>query len=238
LRAGRALGRARKKIAFLYAGDTLPGMRDEILTACKDLFGWSTEDAPSRVLAVTLAELRTAYRVAARATPPATAERQRIDGAYHRILCLLAHQGSKGPTCLALPAPVSETRALPQRPLCLGQFLYYQGRVAWDAVQSALRWQRSSRPRFGELAREWRLLNDDQIRVVRRARRPRERFGDTARRLGYAKRDDLETLAKIQRVSERRIGQYFVEQGALTAAEMCVLVQHQREHNRRYARRA
>jgi len=223
-------------------------MRDELTTAYSSLFQCDSHEASTRLGALTADAIHGAFRRRAKRVHPDRAHvvgeepralterffhleaardrllRQVKDASSHRVRTQREH--------LALPPPEGRTD-LPAHPLCFGQFLYYSGRASWDAVKSALSWQRENHQRLGELARGWRLLTEDQVRVVRRARRPRERFGDTALRLGYLKAHDCNTLVAAQRASHRRVGQYFVELGALSAGELCVLVQRQREHNRR-----
>ena len=146
----------------------------------------------------------------------------------------LATQGLDAPSLPAqgLATQGLDAQGLPAEPLLLGQYLHYSGRVSRDAVEHALLWQRGLRSPFGVLAQQWSFLSDAQVQVIRRARRPGERIGDAGRRLGYLRPEQCETLLWAQRQAHRKLGQFFVEAGLLTAAELCVLVEALRQHNR------
>ena len=63
------------------------------------------------------------------------------------------------------------------------------------------------------------------------------RFGKKAVELGYLKPFQVEALLNHQRTLQKRIGQYFVEQGLLTEEEASRISRNLAKHNRQVSQR-
>lgn len=121
----------------------------------------------------------------------------------------------------------------PSHPLELGHFLYYRGLVPYQALISALVWQRTQRPAIGQIAHTWGWLNETSLQQILTHRGPYCRFGQRAIRLGFLSSFQVRTLLRYQRTLHRRLGEYFVEQGFLNTAQVDSLVQELHKHNSR-----
>ncbi len=123
-------------------------------------------------------------------------------------------------------------RPLPTRPLQFGMFLYYQGIIPFDAVISAIIWQRRQRPNLGKIAKGWGWLDDGQIETILRPSGGAFRFGERAEKLGYLTPLQVRTLLCHQRSRQQQMGHYFVQQGYLDEASLDQLLHQLAEHNR------
>ncbi|NDY41664.1 J domain-containing protein [Dissulfurirhabdus thermomarina] len=121
---------------------------------------------------------------------------------------------------------------VPRRPLPLGLYLYYRGRVPYEAVLEALAWQALRRPRIGELAAARGWLTAAQVARVLRAARAGGRFGERAVTLGLLARAQVQRLLAEQQARQPPIGTYFVERRLLARDELEALARDQRRHNR------
>ncbi len=124
---------------------------------------------------------------------------------------------------------------LPGRTLEFGLFLYYQGLIDYRTLIEALAWQRRQRPNLGDIAQRWGWLTDLQVRAILSARGFVCRFGEKAVTLQYLSDRQLQTLLYYQRSQQKRLGEFFVEQNILTAADIERLVLAQRAHNQHIA---
>jgi hypothetical protein len=113
---------------------------------------------------------------------------------------------------------------LPRRRLRFAEFLYYSGRVSWQAYVAAVAWQRGQRPAIGRLAVDLGLLGQrDVTDLLERRRREgaqAEQLGEFAVRRGFLTRAQLLGLVGRQNRGQRRIGQYFLERALLTPEEL------------------
>ena len=116
----------------------------------------------------------------------------------------------------------------------LGNFLYYSGLIDWMTIVKALIWQRSQRPRVGELARQLGWLTDGEIREVLANRELMEKFGASAVRRQNLTEKQLKALVGYQKVLQKKLGAFFLEQHLFTVAELDELVRRQRAHNAVY----
>ncbi len=124
---------------------------------------------------------------------------------------------------------------LPGRTLEFGLFLYYQRLINYRQLAEALVWQRGQRPNLGDIAQRWGWLNNQEIRNVLASRGPLRRFGEKAVHLQYLSERQLQTLLYYQRSQQKRLGEFFVENKILTAADIDRLVLEQQAHNRHIA---
>ncbi len=122
--------------------------------------------------------------------------------------------------------------AMPRRQLLLGQYLYYTGFISWRTLIRAVTWQRSQRPKMGQIAVQWGLLTHRDVVRILSERTLHEKFGECAKRIGYISGFEHIALIGKQRMLQRMIGEYFVERGLLTDRQMIRLLEHQKLHNR------
>ncbi|HKJ05577.1 MAG TPA: J domain-containing protein [Geopsychrobacteraceae bacterium] len=123
---------------------------------------------------------------------------------------------------------------LPNRPLQLAQFLYYESLIPYAAVISAITWQRQQRPSVGQIAQRWRWLNDKDIDRILKLRSGFSRFGERAQQLGLLNPLQVRTLLLHQRANQKQIGRYFVDHGYITEKNLERLLDKLSEHNLKY----
>lgn len=125
---------------------------------------------------------------------------------------------------------------LPKRRLLIGQFLYYSGCISWRNLIDAIIWQKRQRPVIGHIALNWGMLSSYDIRRILTERnieqRHKEKFGEYAWSKGYITSFEHLALLGKQRLLQRPIGEYFMEQGILCARKIDEIVSKQKVHNR------
>lgn len=146
--------------------------------------------------------------------PPNGSAREGVDSRYTRLYC--------GP--------------VPQVRMRLGNFLYYSGLIDWMTIVKALIWQRSQRPRLGELARRFGWLSEAEILGVLANRELMEKFGASAVRRQNLTEKQLKVLIGYQNLLQKKFGAFFLEERFFTSAELDELVRRQRAHNAACAR--
>ena len=122
---------------------------------------------------------------------------------------------------------------LPRRRLRLAEFLYYSGCISWQSLISSIVWQRSGRPKFGEIARQLQLVSASDMTRVLLARVRHEQTGAAAARLRLITVEDVRRVLTIQRARQRPIGRYFVERERISDPEMTRLLHELFRHNAR-----
>lgn len=120
---------------------------------------------------------------------------------------------------------------LPKRELLFGEFLYYSGSVPWKAYIDSIVWQRQQRPRFGDIAKKWKYINDENIRLVLKNKTIGEPIGETAIRLALLTKLQVKTIILHQRMNQKKIGEYFYIEGYLSKEEINSLYFDYRRHN-------
>lgn len=123
---------------------------------------------------------------------------------------------------------------LPTRPLQFGLFLYYLGIIPFNAVISAITWQRQQRPVLGAIAKRWGWLNDEQIKQIINYRSGGHKFGERAEHLGLLTPLQVRALLLHQRSQQKQMGLYFIEQGFFEEDMLNQLLVQLAEHNRTY----
>ncbi|MCX8070270.1 MAG: J domain-containing protein [Thermodesulfovibrionales bacterium] len=121
--------------------------------------------------------------------------------------------------------------AIPKRELLFGEFLYYSGSVPWKAYIDAIVWQRQQRPRFGDIAKKWKYIDDENIRFVLKNRTIGEPIGETAIRLALLTKLQVKTIILHQRMNQKKIGEYFYIEGYLSKEEINNLYYEFKKHN-------
>jgi len=127
---------------------------------------------------------------------------------------------------------------VPERGLPLGQFLFYSGKISWEALIKAIIWQRKQRPKVGEIAKGWGLLSDEQIMSLITNRKPGEPLGEAAVRLRLLKPHQVNTLLFYQKRLQRPFGEYFLINKILNGNELDASLRSYMTHNARYRRHA
>jgi hypothetical protein len=135
-------------------------------------------------------------------------------------------------------SPLHYHGILPRRRLRLAEFLYYSGRVSWQSLISAIVWQRSVRPKFGELAREMRVITRQELTRILGSKRRHEQTGETARRLRILTSDEVAQILRLQRARHKPIGRYFVEKERMPRVELTSILRELFRHNARYGKDA
>lgn len=240
----------------MFASET---HKQDLFAACRTLFGPQISLSPEFFTYLQPVGIKSAYRKRALETHP---DRARALGSFSHDLqeqflrvqaayeMLLEYLESGGPRA-ARSAPRSEPArpggrrsrprqgsdhffqgSLPSRPLLLGQYLYYSGIISWRTLIDAIAWQRAQRPRIGQLALQWGLLQPDDILRVLRARMFNETFGECARRIGMLTNFEQNALVGRQRLLQPRLGRYFLGRNLFSPHDLVRLVTMQLQHNR------
>jgi len=120
---------------------------------------------------------------------------------------------------------------IPNRQLYIAQFLYYSGIISWNTLIQAISWQRSQRPRFGQIAMKWNILSRNDIIKILREKGYKVKFGEYALRKGYISSFEQMAIIGRQLKLQQPIGEYFIQNGILNSSELRVILKNQRTHN-------
>lgn len=235
---------------------------DALYRACIILFGPEVAVSRGFLLYLELSGVKSAYRRRALSTHPdraaAASEEERkkstelfieTNWAYRELVSYLRERerSSASRTARTLVRPAKAHAAgeyrtvryysgtIPGRALLFGEYLYYTGQVPWNAFVGAIVWQRQQRPRFGEIAKRWRYLNDQDIRRIISRRSLCEPMGETSLRLRLLSRMQVNTVLMHQRMHQKKIGEYFVEHGYLTGEALQEMLLACKRHNLRFS---
>lgn len=121
--------------------------------------------------------------------------------------------------------------ALPERRLLFGHFLYYSGLANWRTIARVLTWQRTERPRIGELGRRFGIFDQDDIRTIMHFKKPFSPFGQTARMLGLLSEQQLRVLIFQQKRLQKKFGAILLEKNLLNDYELRELLYQFECHN-------
>ena len=120
---------------------------------------------------------------------------------------------------------------LPNAELLIGQFLFWCGIISWKTLIEAIVWQKNQRPLFGEIAKNWNILSEDEIRRIIAEKNSKDRIGDYAFQKGYISQFEHLAILGRQRNLQRPIGEYFVDNGHISLETMDSLASEHRRHN-------
>lgn len=120
---------------------------------------------------------------------------------------------------------------LPNCQLLFGRYLYYSGLISLHTIGQALIWQRSQRPRLGEIGRRLGWLNEQDTFTILRRRQDRQLFGELALKLGILTPEQLHIILLHQKNLHKRIGQYFVAKNYWDAVMLEEYIAAHRRHN-------
>ncbi len=128
------------------------------------------------------------------------------------------------------------TGTLPARPLLFGHFLYYSGLVSWQTIIKALVWQRTNRPRLGDIGCRFGWLTPEDIISLLKAP-DGQPFGERAVGKGLLTPQQLKTLLAFQKSQQHRIGEYFVRQRIFEKSRLEDILGRCHAHNYRQSKR-
>ena len=112
------------------------------------------------------------------------------------------------------------TGPMPKTEMRFAQFLYYSKKIDWNTFVQALSWQWKNRPRLGEIAVEKGYLKHADIITILRHSFPGELFGKAAIRLGFLSERELFLLLGHQKLLNKPIGLFFIEQCSFPQSEI------------------
>ncbi|MCK5544170.1 MAG: molecular chaperone DnaJ, partial [Desulfobulbaceae bacterium] len=124
---------------------------------------------------------------------------------------------------------------LPSRRLLLGHYLYYSGIINWRTIIKALVWQRTNRPRLGEIGRNFGWLSETDIPTILKTRKPSKKFGQSAIDLGLLTKIQLKMIIFQQKRLQKKIGEYFTKSRILTHTQLYTYINECRQHNKMLA---
>lgn len=120
---------------------------------------------------------------------------------------------------------------IPQRKLLLGHYLYYSGVINFRNIIQALVWQKTMRPRVGELCLKFGWLTNDDIHLILKHRTFDRPFGRSALNLGLLNVKQVKTILFMQKTLQKKLGEFFIENNILTEQSLEKLLTHHRRHN-------
>ena len=234
----------------------------EVFRACRTLFGSELQLNRDFLFYLQPAGVRSAYRKKAKTTHPdrfaisaiGTRTKQHrlfqdLNQAHQTVQTYLKQRKlfSSGSFSHNYPAYTQAKRRrqdppqrqkqrapLPARPLQFGLFLYYSGVIPFNAVITAITWQRQQRPALGEIAKRWGWLSDKNIHEIINHRSGIHKFGERAEKLGLLNSLQVRTLLFHQRSRQKQMGHYFIEQGYFNEATLNQLLLQLAEHNQTF----
>ena len=121
---------------------------------------------------------------------------------------------------------------LPAQKLLFGRFLYRMGIIEWRQLIMALSWQKSGRPKIGELGIKMGYLDRNSVLMILKNSVKTRTFGVTAYEMGLLTVDEVHDLLQRQKRQEKKIGQFFIEQGMLNSMQLQELLRQCKQHNR------
>jgi len=120
---------------------------------------------------------------------------------------------------------------VPDQVLQIGQFLYYRGRISFDALIASLVWQRKQRPSMGDIALLWGWIDAAGLEKISRACERLRLFGEKAVEMGLLTVFQVNAILLYQQANQDRLGNYFIQHGLSSEEELSLLVEDLKEHN-------
>ncbi len=125
----------------------------------------------------------------------------------------------------------SPNRQIPPRKLLFGHYLFYSGVTNWQTIVNALIWQRTKRPRLGEIAKSFGWLTSSDIVQILKSRQLSDSFGRSAVKLGLLTENQVRLMVFKQQRQQKKFGEYFVHHNLLTSKQLERLIKNFRYHN-------
>jgi len=120
---------------------------------------------------------------------------------------------------------------LPHRRLLFGHFLYYSGLANWRTITRILTWQRTERPRFGELGCRLGMLRQADVSSILQGKVPFQPFGQTAINFGILNDYQIKVLLFHQHRLQKKFGTILLEKGLVSPEELQELLFEFEQHN-------
>ncbi len=125
----------------------------------------------------------------------------------------------------------SPSHQIPPRKLLFGHYLFYSGVTNWQTIVNALIWQRTKRPRLGEIGKTFGWLTSGDIVHILKSRRLSDSFGCSAVKLGLLTENQVRLMVFKQQRQQKKFGEYFVHHKLLTHSQLERLIKNFRYHN-------
>ncbi len=125
----------------------------------------------------------------------------------------------------------SPNRRIPPRKLLFGHYLFYSGVTNWQTIVNALIWQRTRRPRLGEIGKSFGWLTSSDIVHILKSRQLSDPFGCSAVKLGLLTENQVRLMVFKQQRQQKKFGEYFVQHNLLTHSQLERLIKNFRLHN-------
>jgi hypothetical protein len=189
-----------------------------------------------------LARLRKAYRKMAMLTHPDTRRRHNLPDFMHvraafEELSRYVAEAAPGSATRKAEKPAAGAASwywkgqVPDRPLRLGEFLFYSGVIPWDALIKAVVEQKRARPNLGQLAFRVGLVTVEELAFALRRRNRGELLGDALVRLGFLDRATVDELVAEQKRLQRPLGWHLVRMGSIPTSDIPALLVKLWRHN-------
>jgi len=122
------------------------------------------------------------------------------------------------------PAAAFYRGPLPDRRLRFSEYLYFSGLISWQSLIASIVWQRQGRPKFGEIARDFRVLTLEDVLHVLRCKTGLEPTGAAASRLQLLTPQEVTAVLRHQRSLQKPIGRYFLERERMSREQLSRLI--------------
>jgi len=236
-----------------------PDQKEKLLQACEVLFGSHLAISASFLEYIQLSGVKSAYRNRVKETHPDVIARNierlptdidflLVRDSYEQLCHFLDQRGvsSRPGSASPLypragrmpharhhpqPSQPKEYFSLPARRMILGEFLHSLGYCAWSEITQALIWQRRSRPRFGEIACNFGLIDKQDVLTIFQSLQTGSRFGETAVRLGLLTQQQVQRLLRHQQIRQPKIGQFFLQNNLLSQEQLRDALWQLSKHN-------
>jgi len=120
---------------------------------------------------------------------------------------------------------------LPNRRLLFGHFLYYSGLANWRTITRILTWQRTERPRLGELGCRLGMLHQAEVSSILQRKVPFQPFGQTAKNFGILNDYQIKVLLFHQQRLQKKFGTILLEKNLVSQKELQELLYEFEQHN-------
>jgi len=121
---------------------------------------------------------------------------------------------------------------IPRHRLRLGHYLYYSGIITWQNLINAVAFHMRVKPRYGEIAVDWKMLSRSDLMGSLSKRPQGEKIGEYLKRSGMI--SDFQHLAILgkQKKTHCLFGEYFVIEGILSPRQLDIAVRRAVQHNK------
>ena len=142
----------------------------------------------------------------------------------------------KAPPALKCPQRTMYSGPMPTIPLRIGLYLYYTGKIPYEALVQALVWQQAMRPPLGTLALKAKLLNATEVQRILESKAVSGQFGERAIKLGFLAESQVVQLLRLQRSLQKPLGSYFIKNKLLTTYQLSTAARDMELHNQQIFR--